>query len=76
MGLVWLVYEQDGRKAVVIERGGFVLAARLRASIAHDIDHCFREGHVLPAGAAVAPALIGQPLTTKQAARVLATLQA
>lgn len=75
MRLVWLLYEQDGHRAVVIERAWSIIAARLRASIAHDLDSLLLEAHELPAGAEVPPGMVGSMLSARQAARVIEGLQ-
>lgn len=73
--MFWLVYEREGKKVVVIERAGTLIQARLQASIAHDLNDSFVEGHKLPAGATVPPAQVGKLLSAKKAGAVLRALQ-
>lgn len=74
--MVWLVYEREGKKVVVIMDAMTVIMARLRASIAHDMDAGFVEAHILPDGARVPADKVGKVLTARQAAKVLTGLNA
>ncbi len=51
--MFWLTYRPENTPCVMIVRAGFLVAARLRASMAVDgIDTQFVEGHELPPAAA------------------------
>jgi len=72
MPLYWLVYRHNNQISVVIEPGGSLVHARLRASLAGLDEGDFTEGHELDRKWKVAKQMIGRRLSQAEAKKLLA----